>query len=147
MFILHILVISESEADLHNRIILCDMASFGPALTIAGWKDLWSFSWFPARFMLLAPKYKSVGLSPWVEAVQCSPGLALPGPEAGTGTGADLRDPGAGVDLDPLHVRVSKCSSLLWRGLSPGHTGRGRHRSRVRFVQELDIWDVWVGQL
>ena len=71
-----------------------------------------------------------------IELSGCSPGLALSGPEAGTGTGADLRDPGAGVDLDPLHVRVSQCSSLLWRDVPPGHTGRGRQR---RFVQELDI--------
>ena len=40
MFVLHVLVISESEADFHNGIILCNMASFGPAFTGAGWKDL-----------------------------------------------------------------------------------------------------------
>ena len=64
------------------------------------------------------------------------PGFALSGPKAGTGAGADLRDPGAGVDLHSLHVRVSECSPLLWRGLPPGHTGRGRHGG---FVQELDV--------
>ena len=86
--------------------------------------------------MFFAPKYKEFLFIRSILSCRCSPGLALSGPEAGTGAGADLRDPGAGVDLDPLHVRVSECSPLLWRGLPPGHAGRGRHR---RFVQELDV--------
>ena len=107
MFILHVLVVIQRQTDLHDGIVLGQVASLGAAPTAAGGENLRPLSWLPSRFVFLI----SV--------------LALPGPEAGAGAGADLGDPGAGVDLHPLHVRMSEGSPLLRPGLSPGEAGRG----------------------